>query len=60
MNELYNKSREEKLNELYDYMDLDRPNDYKKKMLGFTIPFHFNEKTNLEKKKQLSKKKMKL
>ena len=50
LNELYNKSKNEKLNELYDYMDLDRPNDYKKKMLGFTNPLILNDKINLENK----------
>ena len=50
LNELYNKSKNEILNELYDYMDLDRPNDYKKKMLGFTNPLILNDKINLENK----------
>ena len=50
LNELYNKSKNEILNELYDYMDLDRPNDYKKKMLGFTISFNLNDKICLENK----------
>ena len=56
LNELYNKSKEEKLKELYDYMDLDRPNDYKKKLLGFTIPFNLDDKTHLEKNNKLCKK----
>lgn len=50
LNDLYNKSKNEILNELYDYMDLDRPNDYKKKMLGFTISFNLNDKICLENK----------
>ncbi len=56
LNELYNKSNQDILNELYEYMELEHPNDYKKKMVGFTIPFHNNEKPILIKKYKLKKK----
>ena len=39
LNELYNKSNQDILNELYEYMELEHPNDYKKKWLDLLFLF---------------------
>ena len=55
--DLHNKTNEKMTQELYEYIEIDKPNEFRKKMIGFIVPFNIHYKPRFEKYPNFIKKK---